>query len=113
MQVTTTFRHTQSQPVRHHALKRLSRVRKPLSCELALPFAPTAPPCQALKQQMFVGPSLEVDAAVMQVSLRDTVSLAFPDVDAGLISIVYRRKDGHYGLINTGAQVSAKSTEKS
>ncbi len=77
------------------------------------PAPPAAPPINVVREETFTARSLRVDDAVMQLSLLETEFLVFSDVDTGLISIVYRRKDGHYGLIDTGAKVSSRSAEKS
>ncbi|MCG5054582.1 MAG: ribosome-associated translation inhibitor RaiA [Myxococcales bacterium] len=77
----------------------------------AAPVAPAAPPINVVREETFTVRALRVDDAVMQLSLLETDFLVFSDVDSGLISVVYRRKDGNYGLIDTGAKVSAESAE--
>jgi putative sigma-54 modulation protein len=47
--------------------------------------------------------SMRLDEAVMQLNLMEKEFLAFTDVDSGCISVIYRRRDGNYGLIETGA----------
>lgn len=44
---------------------------------------------------------LTVDEAVMQMDLMNNDFLVFIDVAALTLSVVYRRKDGHFGLIET------------
>ena len=125
MQVTTTFRHMESsQPVRRYALDRLSKVRKCLKrqCEeftapqvvtvrasgivpttvvngrkCALPLAPAAPPLDVVQEETPSTRSLRVDDAVMQLSLGEAESLVRRGGNGGLISSVYRPKDGRTG----------------
>ena len=78
----------------------------------ASPLAPPpAPPLNVVREETFTARSLRVDDAVMQLSLLSADFLVFSDADTGLISVVYRRKDGNYGLIDTGAKVSTASAE--
>jgi putative sigma-54 modulation protein len=46
---------------------------------------------------------LSVTDAAMQLNLMEKEFLVFTDVDTKTISVIYRRKDGNYGLIETGA----------
>lgn len=78
----------------------------------ATPTSPAAPPLNVVREETFTARSLHVDDAVMQLSLLNTEFLVFSDADTGLISVVYRRKDGNYGLIDTGAKVSTATAEK-
>lgn len=75
------------------------------------PLAPSAPPINVVREETFSARAMRVDDAVMQLSLLETDFLVFSDVESGLISVVYRRKDGNYGLIDTGAKVSTASAE--
>ena len=72
---------------------------------------PAAPPINVVREETFTARVMRVDDAVMQLSLLGAEFLVFSDLDSGLISVVYRRKDGHYGLIDTGAKVSKASAE--
>ncbi len=47
--------------------------------------------------------AMRLDDAVMQLNLMEKEFLVFTDVDSKAISVIYRRKDGNYGLIETGA----------
>lgn len=42
---------------------------------------------------------LSVDDAVLQLELTHSEFLVFKNSDSGAISVVYKRRDGHYGLI--------------
>jgi putative sigma-54 modulation protein len=46
--------------------------------------------------------SMRVEDAVMQLNLLGDELLVFTDATSGSISVLYRRKDGNYGLIETG-----------
>ena len=60
-----------------------------------LPAAPATPAINIIiREETFSARPLRVDDAVMQLSLVETGFLVFNDVDTGLISVVYRRKDG-------------------
>jgi len=72
---------------------------------------PPAPPIDVVREETFTARVMSVSDAVMQLSLLGAEFLVFSDVESGLISVVYRRKDGHYGLIDTGAKVSKATAE--
>jgi putative sigma-54 modulation protein len=67
--------------------------------------APTAPAINVIKEQTFTVRSMRVDDAVMQMNLVENEFFVFLDVDTEAVSVVYRRKDGNYGLIETGARL--------
>jgi putative sigma-54 modulation protein len=46
---------------------------------------------------------MAVEDAAMQLNLMEKEFLVFTDMDSKTISVIYRRKDGNYGLIETGA----------
>jgi putative sigma-54 modulation protein len=70
----------------------------------ASPAAPAAPLIRVIKEQTFTVRSLRVEDAVMQMNLLENDFLVFTDIDTKGLSVVYRRKDGDYGLIETGAR---------
>jgi putative sigma-54 modulation protein len=45
---------------------------------------------------------MKIEDAVMQLNLLGDELIVFTDAGTQCISIVYRRKDGNYGLIETG-----------
>jgi putative sigma-54 modulation protein len=49
--------------------------------------------------------TLHVRDAAMQLNLVDRDVLVYVDADKKTISVMYRRKDGNYGLIETGVSV--------
>jgi putative sigma-54 modulation protein len=64
--------------------------------------APTAPAFNVIKEETFTVSTLRVHDAVMQLNLLGSQFLVFTDVESNHISVVYRRSDGNYGLIETG-----------
>jgi putative sigma-54 modulation protein len=68
--------------------------------------APVVPPFQIVKDETFTARSMKVEDAVMQLNLLGHELLVFTDVNSQTISVVYRRKDGNYGLIETGRETS-------
>jgi putative sigma-54 modulation protein len=69
----------------------------------APPMAPPAPAFKVIKEQTFTVRKMRVEDAVMQMNLLENDFLVFTDIDTKGLSVVYRRKDGNYGLIETGA----------
>jgi len=67
--------------------------------------APVAPALKVVKEERFTVRGLRVDDAVMQMNLLEREFFVFLDVDTKAVSVVYRRKDGDYGLIETGARL--------
>ena len=67
--------------------------------------SPTAPAIKVVREQTFTARPMRVDDAVMQLSLLESEFFVFLDVDTKAVSVVYRRKDGNYGLIETGGQL--------
>src|SRR4029077_7448495 len=74
----------------------------------AAPKAPAAPPApakhnfQVVKDERFTARSMTVEDAVMQLNLLGDELMVFTDAGSGRTSVLYRRKDGNYGLIETG-----------
>jgi len=67
--------------------------------------APAAPAISVIKEQTFTVRPMRVDDAVMQLNLLENDFFVFLDVDTRAVSVVYRRKDGNYGLIETGGRL--------
>lgn len=70
--------------------------------------APTAPKPPAhgfnvIKDERFTARSMTVEDAVMQLNLLGDELLVFTDAGSGRTSVLYRRKDGNYGLIETAS----------
>lgn len=57
---------------------------------------------RVIKDETFTTRSMKVEDAVMHMNLLGDELLVFTDSSHGGISVLYRRKDGNYGLIETG-----------
>jgi hypothetical protein len=55
-----------------------------------------------VKSSKFFARPMSVQEAVMQMDLLHNDFLVFMNADTRQVNVVYRRKDGHYGLIETG-----------
>jgi putative sigma-54 modulation protein len=73
------------------------------------PPAPAKHNFQVVKDERFTARSLSVEDAVMQLNLLGDELLVFTDAGSGRTSVLYRRKDGKYGLIETGNAAGANS----
>jgi putative sigma-54 modulation protein len=76
---------------------------------------PPAPPSviapggyKIIKDERVTARSMTVEDAVMQMNLLGDEHLIFTDAGSGSTSVLYRRRDGNYGLIET-AQVQVES----
>jgi putative sigma-54 modulation protein len=69
----------------------------------AAPPAPTSITPRVLRTSHIDVKPMSVDEAVMQMNLMDNDFYVFVNVDSGGLGIVYRRKDGQYGLIEPHA----------
>jgi len=79
-----------------------------VAASAAAPKPPAAPvPAQhnfqVVKDERFTARSMTVEDAVMQLNLLGDELLVFTDAGSGRTSVLYRRKDGKYGLIETGS----------
>ena len=61
-----------------------------------------SPGFRVVKDETFSARSMSVEDAVMQLNLLGDDLIVFTDAGTKNISILYRRKDGNYGLIETG-----------
>jgi putative sigma-54 modulation protein len=71
--------------------------------------APVAPAFNVIKEETFTVRTMRVNDAVMQLNLLGSEFLVFSDVESNGVSVVYRRSDGNYGLIQTGRATPASS----
>jgi putative sigma-54 modulation protein len=80
--------------------------RPSASVDAAAPQAPAAPApspgFRVIKDETFTARAMKVEDAVMHLNLLGDELLVFTDADSQTISVLYRRKDGNYGLIETG-----------
>jgi putative sigma-54 modulation protein len=61
---------------------------------------------RVVKDETFSARSMTVEDAVMQLNLLEDELIVFTDAGTKSISILYRRRDGNYGLIETGTSGS-------
>jgi len=61
-----------------------------------------APTVRVIRSSRFLAKAMSIDEAVMQMNLLDSEFLVFTNAESEDINVVYRRKDGDYGLIETG-----------
>jgi putative sigma-54 modulation protein len=66
--------------------------------------AAASPGFRVVKDETFSARAMTVEDAVMQLNLLGDEIIVFADAGTKCISILYRRKDGNYGLIETGSQ---------
>jgi len=64
---------------------------------------------RVVKDETFSARSMKVEDAVMQLNLLGDELIVFTDAGTQCISVLYRRKDGNYGLIETGKSASSGS----
>lgn len=64
---------------------------------------PAVPSYKISKEETFQVRPMRVDDAIMQLNLIENDFFVFLDVDSKHVSVVYRRKDANFGLIETGA----------
>jgi len=67
------------------------------------PTVPAALGYNIIKDERFTARSMSVEDAVMQMNLLGDELLVFTDATSGRTVVLYRRKDGNYGLIETAA----------
>jgi putative sigma-54 modulation protein len=65
------------------------------------PPKPPAHGFNVIKDERFTARSMSIEDAVMQMNLLGDDLLVFTDAGSGRTSVLYRRKDGNYGLIET------------
>lgn len=70
---------------------------------------------QIVREQSFVAQPLSAEEAVMQMNLMGNDFLVFLNAGSNDVNVVYRRKDGTYGLIDpaTGPGTSSSTTSDS
>jgi putative sigma-54 modulation protein len=66
--------------------------------------APAPAEHKVIKSDEFQAKSLTVEEAIMHMDLMNNEFLVFTNVKTKDVNVVYRRKDGNYGLIETAAR---------
>src|SRR5579862_4658091 len=79
----------------------------------AVASSPATPAYRVVKDETFTARSMKVEDAVMQLNLLGDELLVFTDINSQTISVLYRRKDGNYGLIETGRETTGRATDRS
>jgi putative sigma-54 modulation protein len=64
---------------------------------------------RVVKDETFSARMMKVEDAVMQLNLLGDELIVFTDTGTQCISVLYRRKDGNYGLIETGRAGTASA----
>jgi putative sigma-54 modulation protein len=64
---------------------------------------------QIIKSSKFYAKPMAVEEAVMQLNLLGNEFLVFTNSASMQVNVVYKRKDGNYGLIETGVTSDARS----
>lgn len=92
----------------HHHLAELEHIKiKHTSFSVPEPEAAAPakePEHRIIKTNEFLAKPMSVDEAVMQMDLLNNDFLVFTNAQSKDVNVVYRRKDGHYGLIEAGAK---------
>jgi putative sigma-54 modulation protein len=70
--------------------------------EKTAPEVPVGP--RIIRSNEFLAKPMTVDDAVMQMDLMNNDFLVFTNAVSNEMNVVYRRKDGHYGLIEASQQ---------
>jgi putative sigma-54 modulation protein len=71
--------------------------------------SPAVSAFRVVKDETFTARSMKVEDAVMQLNLLGDEVMVFTDINSQTISVLYRRKDGNYGLIETGREAAGRS----
>jgi putative sigma-54 modulation protein len=58
---------------------------------------------RVIRTNELLAKAMSVDEAVMQMDLMNNDFLVFTNASTREVNVVYRRKDGHYGLIEASA----------
>jgi putative sigma-54 modulation protein len=54
---------------------------------------------KVIRSDELLAKPMKVDEAVMQMDLMNSDFLVYTNIESGQVNVVYRRKDGHFGLI--------------
>jgi putative sigma-54 modulation protein len=98
-------------PVREMVIAAEEVEPRPAAAKPAAPppaaAASSASTYRVVKDETFTARSMKVEDAVMQLNLLGDELIVFTDAGTETISVLYRRKDGNYGLIETGRSKAA------
>jgi putative sigma-54 modulation protein len=87
---------------------------RPAVAEAPTPAAAVPPSggWRIIKDERVTARSMTVEDAVMQMNLLGDEHLIFTDAGSGTTSVLYRRRDGNYGLIETGPAPAAGTPKR-
>lgn len=71
------------------------------------------PASRIIRTNEFLAHPMSIHEAVMQMDLMNNDFLVFTNVESKELNVVYRRKDGHYGLIEASAAQRAQPLQPS
>jgi putative sigma-54 modulation protein len=77
---------------------------EPVEEEVPLQPAKASPPPKVIKTREFLAKPMSVDDAIMQMDLINNDFLVFQNATSSEINVIYRRKDGTFGLIEAATQ---------
>lgn len=104
--------HHHGREASHHHAQALARVRHDVVAIAPPEASHHAQEAEAvgprvIRSNDLVAKPMSVDEAVMQMDLMNNDFLVFTHAETHEVNVVYRRKDGHYGLIETRAARAA------
>ena len=67
---------------------------------------------EVLRREEFLAKPMSVEEALMQMDLLNNDFLVFTPPNSNDVNVVYRRKDGNFGLITPGGSESSLSPKK-
>ena len=92
----------QQHKIRHNVIEVLTPNHEEAQTEApATPAEPVVP--RVIRSNEFLARAMSIEEAVMQMDLMNNDFLVFTNAETREMNVVYRRKDGHYGLLETGA----------
>jgi hypothetical protein len=62
-----------------------------------------------MRSDEFLAKPMSVEEAIMQMDLMNNEFLVFTRPESRDVSVVYRRKDGNYGVIDSGASFGSRA----
>ncbi len=87
----------------HHNSDFLPRVKHDVIAVEPEATSPEEALPRVIKSSELVAQSMSINEAVMQMDLMNNDFFVFTNAESKQINVVYRRKDGHYGLIEARA----------
>ncbi len=82
---------------KHHAIATSKVAPSPIP-----PAIPTSPPPRIIRSRRYPVKPMTPEEAVLSVSAAPEQFLVFRDAETDRVGVIYKRKDGNYGLIDFG-----------